>query len=147
MQYKADNQEELSALSGAAGAAAPGVAADPCVVKYDARGLVPCVVQEWTTGEVLMLAYMDAEALRRTLETGTTWFYSRSRREYWNKGVTSGHFQKVRELRYDCDGDTLLALVEQTGAACHTGDFTCFDGRWLRSPSGERPPFLARRGR
>ena len=147
MQYKADNQEELSALSGAAGAAAPGVAADPSVVKYDARGLVPCVVQEWDTGEVLMLAYMDAEALRRTLETGTTWFYSRSRQEYWNKGATSGHFQKVREVRCDCDGDTLLVLVEQTGAACHTGDLTCFDGRWLSSPPGERPPFLARRER
>ena len=74
--------------------------------------------------------------------TGTTWFFSRSRDEYWNKGATSGHFQNVHELRYDCDGDTLLALVEQTGAACHTGDFTCFDGRWLSSPTGERPPFL-----
>jgi phosphoribosyl-AMP cyclohydrolase len=112
-------------------------------VKFDARGLVPCIVQEWTTGEVLMLAYMNAESLRRTLESGTTWFFSRSRNEYWNKGATSGHFQKVRELRYDCDGDTLLALVEQTGAACHTGDFTCFDGRWLSSPTGDRPPFLA----
>jgi phosphoribosyl-AMP cyclohydrolase len=114
-------------------------------VKFDAKGLVPCVVQEWTTGEVLMLAYMNAESLRRTLETGTTWFFSRSRNEYWNKGATSGHFQKVRELRYDCDGDTLLALVEQAGAACHTGDFTCFDGRWLSQPTGEKPPFLAPR--
>jgi phosphoribosyl-AMP cyclohydrolase len=114
-------------------------------VKFDAKGLVPCIVQEWTTGEVLMLAYMNAESLRRTLETGTTWFFSRSRNEYWNKGATSGHFQKVHELRYDCDGDTLLAVVEQTGAACHTGDFTCFDGRWLSSPTGEKPPFLARR--
>jgi phosphoribosyl-AMP cyclohydrolase len=114
-------------------------------VKFDPKGLVPCVVQEWTTGEVLMLAYMNAESLRRTLETGTTWFFSRSRNEYWNKGATSGHVQKVRELRYDCDGDTLLAIVEQTGAACHTGDFTCFDGRWLSPATGERPPFLARR--
>jgi phosphoribosyl-AMP cyclohydrolase len=114
-------------------------------VKFDSKGLVPCVVQEWTTGEVLMLAYMNAESLRRTLETGTTWFHSRSRNEYWNKGATSGHFQKVRELRYDCDGDTLLALVEQSGAACHTGDFTCFDGRWLSSPTGDRPPFLSHR--
>ena len=97
-------------------------------VKFDSRGLVPCVVQEWTTGEVLMLAYMNPESLRRTLATGTTWFFSRSRNEYWNKGATSGHFQHVHELRYDCDGDTLLALVDQTGAACHTGDFTCFDG-------------------
>jgi len=116
-------------------------------IKYDSRGLVPCIVQEWTTGEVLMLAYMDAESLRRTLETGTTWFFSRSRNEYWNKGATSGHFQKVRQLRYDCDGDTLLALVEQTGVACHTGDFTCFDDRWLTPPTGETPPFLARRQR
>jgi phosphoribosyl-AMP cyclohydrolase len=125
--------------------ATPAVVSDPSVVKYDSKGLVPCIVQEWTTGEVLMLAYMNAESLRRTLETGTTWFYSRSRQEYWNKGATSGHFQKVHELRYDCDGDTLLAIVEQTGAACHTGDFTCFDGRWLSSPPGESPPFLARR--
>jgi phosphoribosyl-AMP cyclohydrolase len=108
---------------------------------------VPCIVQEWTTGEVLMLAYMNAESLRKTLETGTTWFFSRSRDELWNKGATSGHVQQVRELRYDCDGDTLLAIVEQTGAACHTGDFTCFDGRWLSSPAGERPAFLARRER
>lgn len=122
--------------------AAPG---DFPAVKFDARGLVPCVVQEWTTGEVLMLAYMNPESLRRTLETGTTWFFSRSRNEYWNKGATSGHLQRVRELRYDCDGDTLLAMVEQTGVACHTGDFTCFDGRWLSVPTGEKPPFLARR--
>ncbi len=113
-------------------------------IKFDSQGLVPCIVQEWSTGEVLMLAYMSEESLRRTFETGTTWFYSRSRAELWNKGVTSGHFQRVRELRYDCDGDTLLALVEQTGAACHTGDFTCFDGRWLSPPAGERPPFLSR---
>jgi phosphoribosyl-AMP cyclohydrolase len=113
-------------------------------IKFDSRGLVPCIVQEWNTGEVLMLAYMSEESLRLTLETGTTWFYSRSRAELWNKGATSGHFQKIHELRYDCDGDTLLALVEQTGAACHTGDFTCFDGRWLSSPTGERPPFLSR---
>jgi phosphoribosyl-AMP cyclohydrolase len=142
MQEQTDNSTDTGAL---AGAAPSGAISDPSVVKYDAKGLVPCVVQEWNTGEVLMLAYMNAESLRRTLETGTTWFYSRSRQEYWNKGATSGHFQKVRELRYDCDGDTLLAIVEQTGAACHTGDFTCFDGRWLGSPPGERPPFLARR--
>lgn len=116
-------------------------------VKFDSRGLVPCVVQEWTTGEVLMLAYMNEESLQKTLETGTTWFFSRSRKELWNKGGTSGHFQTVREIRYDCDGDTLLAIVEQAGAACHTGVFTCFDGRWLSSPTGEQPPFLARRER
>lgn len=138
MQSKADNPADTTAASG------PAAASDPSCIRYDSRGLVPCVVQEWTTGEVLMLAYMNAESVRRTLETGTTWFFSRSRNEYWNKGATSGHFQKVRELRYDCDGDTLLAIVEQTGGACHTGDFTCFDGRWLSSPAGERPPFLAR---
>ena len=129
------------------GATGLGAPHDLSGIKFDSRGLVPCIVQEWTTGEVLMLAYMNAESLRRTFETGATWFFSRSRNELWNKGATSGHFQKVRELRYDCDSDTQLALVEQTGAACHTGDFTCFDGRWLSSPAGERPPFLARRER
>jgi phosphoribosyl-AMP cyclohydrolase len=112
-------------------------------VRFDSRGLIPCVVQEWNTGEVLMLAYMNAESLSKTLETGTTWFYSRSRQKLWNKGETSGHIQRVRELRYDCDGDTILALVEQIGPACHTGDATCFDGRWLGSPAGELPRFLA----
>jgi len=144
MQQKADNPKSSS--TGVESRDRTSVA-DPSVVKYDARGLAPCIVQEWTTGEVLMLAYMDAESLRRTLETGTTWFYSRSRQEYWNKGATSGHIQKVRELRYDCDADTLLALVEQTGGACHTGDFTCFDDRWLTEPPAERPPFLADRER
>ena len=129
---------------GEAGVDALGPSPDLSGIKFDSRGLVPCIVQEWSTGEVLMLAYMSEESLQLTLETGTTWFYSRSRAELWNKGATSGHFQKVRELRYDCDGDTLLALVEQTGAACHTGDFTCFEGRWLSSPTGERPPFLSR---
>jgi phosphoribosyl-AMP cyclohydrolase len=135
MQHKADHSIDRDASF--------GTVADPSIVKYDSRGLVPCVVQEWNTGEVLMLAYMNAESLRRTLESGTTWFYSRSRQEFWNKGATSGHFQKVRELRYDCDADTLLALVEQTGVACHTGDHSCFDGRWLSSPPDECPPFLA----
>lgn len=108
---------------------------------FDADGLLPCVVQEWTTGEVLMLAYMNRKALERTLEFGTTWFYSRSRRRLWNKGETSGNVQHVRELRYDCDGDTLLALVEQTGPACHTGSVTCFTGRSLtRGQSDEETP-------
>ena len=113
-------------------------------IKFDSRGLVPCIVQDWDSGQVLMLAYMNEESLGKTLETGYTWFFSRSRNELWNKGGTSGHLQKVRELRYDCDGDTLLAIVEQTGVACHTGDFTCFDNRWLSSPPGEQPAFLAR---
>lgn len=88
--------------------------------------LIPTVVQENDTGEVLMLAYMNRVSLQRTLETGTTWFWSRSRGEYWNKGATSGHFQKVISIAGDCDRDTLLVKVEQTGAACHTGSHSCF---------------------
>lgn len=88
--------------------------------------LVPAVVQEYGTGEVLMLAYMNRESLRKTLATGYTWFYSRSRRELWNKGATSGHFQKVMRICGDCDEDTLLVTVVQTGAACHTGAHSCF---------------------
>ncbi|HVB05858.1 MAG TPA: phosphoribosyl-AMP cyclohydrolase [Acidimicrobiales bacterium] len=96
-------------------------------VKYDAAGLVCAVVQEATTREVLMVAYMDAEALRRTLESGRTWFYSRSRQEYWQKGETSGDRQYVRALSYDCDGDALLVEVDQEGkGACHTGERSCF---------------------
>jgi phosphoribosyl-AMP cyclohydrolase len=93
----------------------------------DADGLVPAIVQDATDGTVLTLAYMDAEALRRTLETGRSWFYSRSRREYWQKGETSGDRQYVREVRLDCDGDALVVLVDQHGrGACHTGERTCF---------------------
>lgn len=88
--------------------------------------LIPCIVQESGSGEVLMLAYMNRESLRKTLETGYTWFYSRSRGELWNKGATSGHVQKVLSLTADCDKDTLLAVVEQTGPACHTGRHSCF---------------------
>lgn len=88
--------------------------------------LIPAVVQEASTGEVLMLAYMNKESLAKTLETGYTWFYSRSRQELWNKGATSGHLQKVLEIHSDCDDDTLLVKVEQTGAACHTGNYSCF---------------------
>jgi phosphoribosyl-AMP cyclohydrolase / phosphoribosyl-ATP pyrophosphohydrolase len=95
-------------------------------VVYDERGLVPCVVQDWSTGEVLMLAYMNAEALSRTRETGELHLYSRSREQAWHKGETSGNVQTVRALRLDCDGDTLLALVEPAGPACHTGERTCF---------------------
>jgi phosphoribosyl-AMP cyclohydrolase / phosphoribosyl-ATP pyrophosphohydrolase len=96
------------------------------LVAYDERGLVPCVVQDWTTGEVLTLAYMNAQALARTRETGELHLYSRSRKELWHKGATSGNVQAVRALRLDCDGDTLLALVEPAGPACHTGERTCF---------------------
>jgi phosphoribosyl-AMP cyclohydrolase len=96
-------------------------------IRYDAAGLVPVIVQEEGTGDVLMLAYMNSEALRRTLETGRTWFWSRSRSEYWCKGETSGDRQWVRQAYYDCDGDTLLVVVEQEGrGACHTGERSCF---------------------
>ena len=99
---------------------------DDSEVQFDDRGLVPCVVQDWRSGEVLTLAYMDAEALRRTRETGEMHFFSRSRQEPWHKGATSGNKQSVKEIRYDCDGDALLALVEPAGPACHTGERTCF---------------------
>ncbi len=95
-------------------------------VRYDERGLVPCVVQDWRSGEVLTLAYMNAEALQRTRQTGEMHFFSRSRGELWHKGATSGNTQAVRALRLDCDGDTVLALVEPAGPACHTGERTCF---------------------
>jgi len=95
-------------------------------IAYDDRGLVPCVVQDWRTGEVLTLAYMNAEALERTRATGEMHFWSRSRGELWHKGATSGNTQAVRELRYDCDSDAVLALVEPAGPACHTGERTCF---------------------
>ncbi len=88
--------------------------------------LIPAIVQEKETNEVLMLAYMNKESLKLTLETGYTWFYSRSRQELWNKGATSGHLQRVHEIYGDCDDDTLLVTVTQTGAACHTGNKTCF---------------------
>ena len=95
-------------------------------LRFDERGLIPCVVQDWRTGEVLTLAYMNAESLRLTLDTGETHFFSRSRQELWHKGGTSGDTQAVRALRYDCDGDALVALVEPAGPACHTGERTCF---------------------
>jgi phosphoribosyl-ATP pyrophosphohydrolase/phosphoribosyl-AMP cyclohydrolase len=95
-------------------------------VRFDENGLVPCISQDWRTGEVLTLAYMNAEALRRTRETGEIHFYSRSRAELWHKGETSGNVQRVRQLRYDCDGDALVALVEPAGPACHTGERSCF---------------------
>ena len=88
--------------------------------------LIPTIIQEKSTGEVLMLAYMNKESFEKTLETGYTWFWSRSRAELWNKGATSGHLQKVCEIFSDCDDDTILITVEQTGAACHTGNHSCF---------------------
>ena len=107
---------------------------DPAIaarLKRDAQGLVPAVVQQHDSGEVLMVGWMDDEALHRTLTTGRTTFWSRSRRSYWVKGESSGHTQVVREVRLDCDGDTLLVRVDQQGPACHTGDHTCFDATTL----------------
>jgi phosphoribosyl-ATP pyrophosphohydrolase/phosphoribosyl-AMP cyclohydrolase len=95
-------------------------------IAFDDRGLVPCIAQDWRTGEVLTLAYMNAEALERTRATGELHYWSRSRDELWHKGATSGNTQKLRALRVDCDGDALLALVEPAGPACHTGERTCF---------------------
>ena len=96
-------------------------------VTYNSDGLVPAIVQEEGTGQVLMMAWMNEESLRKTLETGRTWFWSRSRQEYWCKGETSGDRQYVRAASYDCDGDTLLFVVEQEGkGACHTGNYSCF---------------------
>jgi phosphoribosyl-AMP cyclohydrolase len=96
-------------------------------VKFDDKGLLPAIIQEESTKQVLMLGYMDAEALRRTLTTGRVTFWSRSRQEYWRKGDTSGNVQHVRGAALDCDGDTLLVTVHQVGPACHTGAHACFD--------------------
>jgi phosphoribosyl-ATP pyrophosphohydrolase/phosphoribosyl-AMP cyclohydrolase len=96
-------------------------------ITFDAHGLVPAIVQDAVSKEVLMLAYMNQESLERTVQTGQTWFWSRSRQELWNKGATSGHTQQVKSLRYDCDADTMLVLVEQQGPACHTGAYSCFN--------------------
>jgi len=89
-------------------------------------GLIPAIVQDYTNGEVLMMAYMNEESFKKTIDTGKTWFYSRSRDELWNKGATSGNYQYVKNIKMDCDKDTLLINVEQIGAACHTGNRTCF---------------------
>ena len=108
-------------------------------VAFNAEGLVPAIVQEEGTGQVLMMAWMNADCLRRTLETGRTWFWSRSRQEYWCKGETSGDRQFVREAFYDCDGDTLLLVVEQEGrGACHTGERSCFYRSFGGSTDAER---------
>jgi len=106
----------------------------PDNLKYDEKGLIPAVIQDWKTGEVLMVAYMNAESLKRTVDSGLTWFWSRSRQKYWQKGETSGNIQRVQDILYDCDQDTLLVKVEQTGPACHTGERSCF----FRSFSGNQ---------
>ena len=114
-------------------------------VRFDDRGLVPCVIQDWGSGEVLTLAYMNAEALGRTRETGELHLWSRSRDELWRKGATSGHTQAVRALRYDCDADAVLALVEPAGPACHTGKRSCFHAGDLEpAPPHEALPGLER---
>ena len=102
-------------------------------ITFNADGLVPAIVQQWDTNEVLMLAWLNDEALRRTLTTGRVTYWSRSRQEYWRKGDTSGHIQRVVEARLDCDGDVILLKVDQVGAACHTGDRTCFDSHDLHA--------------
>ena len=102
------------------------MALDLTKIKFDEHGLVPTVVQDVKTKAVVMLAYMNAESLRLTVETGYTWFWSRSRQELWNKGATSGNLQKVVEMFYDCDGDAILVKAELSGPACHTGQYSCF---------------------
>ena len=117
-------------------------ALDPAIaamLKRDEQGLVAAIVQQHDTGEVLMLGWMDDEALRRTLADGRVTFWSRSRQAYWRKGDTSGHVQWVRGVRLDCDGDALLVQVDQVGSACHTGDRTCFDARLLPAVVGQGP--------
>ncbi|WP_372697787.1 phosphoribosyl-AMP cyclohydrolase [Arthrobacter sp. JSM 101049] len=120
----------------------PEAALDPAIatrLKRDADGLVAAIIQQDDTGEVLMLGWMDDEALHRTLTTGRVTFWSRSRQEYWRKGDTSGHQQLVRSAALDCDGDALLIRVHQIGAACHTGTRTCFEGRALPAVAGPDP--------
>ena len=108
-------------------------------LKRDEHGLFPAVAQQHDTGEVLMVGWMDDEALHRTLTTGRCTYWSRSRQEYWVKGDTSGHQQWIKSVALDCDGDTVLVQVDQVGAACHTGDRTCFDAGRLDAATGERP--------
>jgi phosphoribosyl-ATP pyrophosphohydrolase/phosphoribosyl-AMP cyclohydrolase len=111
-------------------------------IRFDSSGLVPCVAQDWRTGEVLTLAYMNEEALRRTRETGELHLFSRSRNELWRKGETSGNTQRVRQLRFDCDGDAVVALVDPAGPACHTGQRSCFyrDLDGSADPGIDAPP-------
>ncbi len=99
---------------------------DPSTLRYDSNGLIPCIAQDHLSGEVLMMAWMSAEAVKRTIMTGQVTYWSRSRSAFWVKGETSGHLQKLIELRVDCDSDCLLALVDQTGPACHTNRSSCF---------------------
>jgi phosphoribosyl-AMP cyclohydrolase / phosphoribosyl-ATP pyrophosphohydrolase len=108
-------------------------------IKYDERGLVPAIVQDYLDGTVLMMAWMNSESLAKTIATGETWFWSRSRQEFWHKGATSGHIQHVKAIRYDCDSDALLVTVEQVGdIACHTGERSCF--HQITSDTKAAPP-------
>lgn len=107
-------------------------------LKFDEKGLIPAVIQDWRSSEVLMVAYMNAESVRRTVDTGLTWFWSRSRQKFWQKGETSGHVQRVKDILYDCDQDTLLVKVEQTGPACHTGERSCFFRSFLEKGEGKK---------
>ena len=109
-------------------------------IRYDDQGLVPAIIQDYLDGTVLMMAWMNQESLQKTLDTGETWFWSRSRQEFWHKGATSGHIQKVQSIRYDCDSDALLVVVEQLGdVACHTGERSCFHqvGGTVTPPPGD----------
>ncbi len=110
----------------------PDVDSFVAAVSFGPGGLVPVIAQQWDSREVLMMAWMDESALRETIATGRATYFSRSRNSRWVKGETSGHVQSVRDIRIDCDGDTLLLLVDQTGAACHTGDRTCFEHEGAR---------------
>lgn len=110
----------------------------PDNLKYDEKGLIPAVIQEWKTSEILMVAYMNAASLQKTVESGLTWYWSRSRQKFWQKGETSGNIQRVKEILYDCDQDTLLIKVEQTGPACHTGAHSCFFRRFPGKTQGEQ---------
>ncbi|AGW41309.1 phosphoribosyl-AMP cyclohydrolase [Leifsonia xyli subsp. cynodontis DSM 46306] len=112
-------------------------------IRFTDAGLVPAIVQQWDTRDVLMMGWMDAEAFRRTMTEGRVTFWSRFRQEYWRKGDSSGNIQFVRGVALDCDGDTLLVTVDQVGAACHTGTYTCFDADPLAPVLGERPESAA----
>ena len=114
--------------------------ADYSVLRFNEQGLIPAIVQDAATGRVLMLAYMNREALERTLATRLVHYWSRSRAQLWQKGETSGHIQHLRDLRYDCDADTLLVIVEQEGAACHTGEPSCFFQRFAETPEPTQLP-------
>lgn len=111
-------------------------------IKFDEKGLVPAIVQDINTGKVLMLAYMNQEAFKLTLETKKTWFYSRSREKLWNKGETSGNYQIVKKISYDCDGDVVLLEVEPLGPACHTGEMSCFYNNVLCTEEAEEKDIL-----